>query len=112
MTACRICLKPAAGGVAYHKKCLQRLFDTGKLPHLDIDTGKLHTAALAMVGHTSLSGIQKKVSLGLDAKKTLLTVVAEGGTYILKPQTGTYPAIPENELVTTRMAELVGIETA
>ncbi|MEZ6069468.1 MAG: HipA domain-containing protein [Pirellulales bacterium] len=112
MTACRICLELIEGQDAYHKKCLKTLFDTGRLPRLDIDTGKLHTAALAMVGHTSLSGIQKKISLGLDAKKTALTVVAEGGAYILKPQTGTYPAIPENEHVTTRLAELVGIETA
>lgn len=111
MTACRICLT-LTQGEAYHKTCLKELFETGKPPQLDIDISKLHTAALAMVGHTSLSGIQKKISLGLDAKKTTLTVMAEGGAYILKPQTGAYPAIPENECVTTRMAELVGIETA
>lgn len=29
---------------------------------------------------------------------------------MLKPQTGTYPALPENEHVTTQLAKLVGIE--
>ena len=112
MSNCRVCLEPVRGEAAYHPRCLKTLFDTGKLPILDIDTSKLHTAALAMVGHTSLSGIQKKISLGLTSDRATLTVVAEGGGYILKPQTGTYPSVPENEHVTTRLAELVGIETA
>ena len=112
MSHCRVCLEPVRGEAAYHPRCLKTLFDTGKLPTLDIDNSKLHTAALAMVGHTSLSGIQKKISLGLASDRATLTVVAEGGGYILKPQTGTYPSVPENEHVTTRLAELVGIETA
>ena len=112
MSVCRVCLETTTGELACHPKCLRRLFDSGKLPTLDINIAKLHTAALAMVGHTSLSGIQKKISLGLAPDKAALTVVAEGGGYILKPQTGTYPSIPENEQVTTRIAELVGIETA
>jgi serine/threonine-protein kinase HipA len=112
MSVCRVCLDSTRGEALYHPSCVKQLFDTGRLPSLNINTGKLHIAALAMVGHTSLSGVQKKISLGLDAKKTTLTVVAEGGAYILKPQTGTYPSIPENEHVTTRIAELSGIETA
>lgn len=112
MTVCRACLEPTGSRGAYHRKCLRRLFDAVRPPRLDIDASRLHAAALAMVGHTSLSGVQKKIALGLDGPRTALTVMAEGGTYILKPQTGVYPAIPENEHVTTRLAELVGIETA
>jgi len=112
MSHCRVCLEPVHDEAANHSRCLKALFETGKLPALDIDASSLHTAALAMVGHTSLSGIQKKISLGLAADRTTLRVVAEGGDYILKPQTGTYPSVPENEHVTTRMANLVGIETA
>ena len=82
------------------------------MPHLDIELGKLHTAALAMVGHTSLSGVQKKISVGLSADRETLQVEAEGGRYILKPQTETYPFLPENEHVTTQLARLVGIEVA
>lgn len=112
MTVCRVCLEPTAEPGTDHPKCLRGLFGVGRPPRLDIDIAKLHTAAQAMVGHTSLSGVQKKISLGLDAKKAALRVVAEGGGYILKPQTGTYPAVPENEHVTTLMARRVGVETA
>ncbi len=63
-----------------------------------------------MVGHTSLSGIQKKISVNLAADRETLQVAAEGGRYILKPQTDTYPALPENEHVTTRLAQLADIE--
>ncbi len=112
MSPCYACLGSVDGSAAYHPRCLKSLFETGKLPALDIDTSRLHTAALAMVGHTSLSGVQKKISLGLVADKGILRVIADGGGYILKPQTGTYPSIPENEHVTTLLAKLVGIETA
>jgi len=112
MSICHICLGSVKGKTNYHSSCIKELFDTGKLPTIGIDTSKLHTAALAMVGHTSLSGVQKKISLGLSIDKQALTVVAEGSQYILKPQTGVYPSIPENEQLTTRLAKLVDIETA
>lgn len=72
---------------------------------------KLHLAALEMVGHTSLSGIQKKISINLGPRRATLRVAAEGGLYILKPQTD-YTAVPENEHVTTRLAQLTGIKVA
>jgi serine/threonine-protein kinase HipA len=112
MSICRICLEPTGGESAYHPHCLNELFDAKKPPYLDIDTGRMHTAALAMVGNTSISGVQKKISLGLSVDHARLMVVAEGSQYILKPQTGVYPFLPENEQVTTRLARLVGIETA
>jgi serine/threonine-protein kinase HipA len=96
----------------YHPRCLRGLFGTTKVPTLDLETSKLHTAALAMVGRTSLSGIQKKLSVNLSADRATLQVAAVGGRYVLKPQTGTYPALPENEHVTTQMATLVDIEVA
>ena len=109
---CRICLENVRGEADYHARCLRALFGSAKVPHLDIELGKLHTAALAMIGHTSLSGIQKKISVGISADRETLQVEAEGGRYILKPQTETYPFLPENEHVTTQLARLVGIEVA
>lgn len=109
---CRVCLQNVRGEADYHARCLRALFGSGKAPRLDIELGKLHTAALAMVGHTSLSGIQKKISVGLSTDRATLQVAAEGGRYILKPQTETYPHLPENEHVTTRLATLFGIEVA
>ncbi|MEX2186041.1 MAG: HipA domain-containing protein [Pirellulales bacterium] len=110
--SCRICLRDVRGDGHYHTRCLRALFRSGKAPRLDIEVSKLHTAALAMVGHTSLSGVQKKISVNLSADRETLQVAAEGGRYILKPQTGTYPALPENEHVTTQLAKLVDIEVA
>jgi serine/threonine-protein kinase HipA len=109
---CRVCLENVRGEKDYHERCMRALFGTAKVPKLDIELSKLHTAALAMVGHTSLSGIQKKISVNLAADRATLQVAAEGGRYILKPQTETYPALPENEHVTTRLAQLVEIEVA
>jgi serine/threonine-protein kinase HipA len=109
---CRICLGDVPDDNDYHVRCLRELFGTSKVPSLAIEVSKLHTAALAMVGHTAISGVQKKISVGLTADRTKLQVAAIGGRYVLKPQTGTHPAVPENEHVTTRLAGLVGIKTA
>lgn len=109
---CRVCLGEVRGDADYHSRCLRSLFGTSKVPSLDIETSKLHTAALAMVGHTSLSGIQKKISVNLSADRATLQVAAEGGRYILKPQTEAYPHLPENEHTTTQLARLFGIEVA
>lgn len=109
---CHICLGMVRGEKDYHDRCLRGLFRTSKVPTLDIEVSKLHTAALAMIGHTSLSGIQKKISVNLAADRATLQVAAEGGRYILKPQTESYPSLPENEHLTTRLAQLVEIEVA
>ena len=109
---CRICLGDVSGEDDYHPRCVRKLFNSSKVPQLDIELSKLHVAALAMVGHTSLSGIQKKISVNMEPRRAALRVAAEGGRYILKPQTETYPSVPENEHVTTRLAELAGIEVS
>ncbi len=106
---CRVCLKPVRDQ-DYHAACLRPLFGAAKVPQLDISLAKLHTAGLAMVGRSSLSGVQKKISVTLTTDRETLQVAAEGGRYILKPQTETFPALPENEHVTTCLAKLVEIE--
>lgn len=109
---CRICLGDVEDYDDYHPRCLRKLFKTSRVPKLDIEISKLHLAALEMVGHTSLSGIQKKVSVNLAPDRATLRVAAEGGRYILKPQTDTYPYLPENEHITTQLAELTGVEAS
>lgn len=108
MSACFICLEPLQEG-RYHPRCIRDLFGTGHLPTIDVEIAKLHTLALAMVGHTTLSGIQRKISLRLEAENRTLQVATEGGRFILKPQAQTFPHLPENEHVTMRMAAQVGI---
>lgn len=110
MSACLACLEPV-GASRYHARCLTALFGAPALPAIDLDLAKLHTAALAMVGRTSLSGVQRKISLGLtgDRKPTLQVEVAHA-RFILKPQAGTFPSLPENEHTTMRIASAFGIE--
>ncbi len=112
MKPCPICLEGLRGNEEYHSRCVKRLFGTSTVPTLEIELSKLHTAALAMVGHTSLSGIQKKISVNLSADRETLKVATTGGQYILKPQAGTFPHLPENEHVTTKLAQLSGLEVA
>lgn len=109
-SACGVCLGENQPGQEHHPDCVRTLFGTTTPPVIEVELAKLHTLALAMVGHTTLSGIQRKISVGLDRDRTTLRVALEGGHYILKPQAQTYPHLPENEHVTMRLAALVGIE--
>ena len=108
MKACLACLEPLEGGT-YHPRCARELFGTAHVPTLDLELAKLHTVALAMVGHTALSGVQRKISLRLESESRTLHVATEGGRFILKPQAQTFPNLPENEHLTMRMADRVGI---
>jgi serine/threonine-protein kinase HipA len=108
---CLICLEDVTGDRDYHPRCLKDLFGAPRLPTINVEVAKLHTLALAMVGKTTLSGIQRKVSLALSVKKTTLQLAVGPGCYLLKPQAQTYPATPENEHLTMRLAALVGIQT-
>jgi serine/threonine-protein kinase HipA len=108
VNVCFICLQPITGD-RYHPRCVRELFGTSHVPSIDVALAQLHTVALAMVGHTTLSGIQRKISLQLETKSRTLQVATEGGRFILKPQAQTFPHLPENEHVTMRMAERAGI---
>jgi len=111
VSTCLSCLRPLAAGDGYHAKCVRALFDARRPPAVvDVDLAKLHTLALAMVGRQSLSGVQRKVSVGLTADKQTLQVALGDSQYILKPQSATYPELPQNELLTMRIAELTGVQ--
>ena len=110
MSRCWSCGAPIDGDDRYHPECLRALFGTSRLPSIDIDSAQLHTLALAMVGHTSISGVQRKLSVRLDQARQTLRVAIDGGNFLLKPQAGTFPHLPENEWLTQRLATLVGIE--
>lgn len=111
MTGCWICLGELPEDTeTYHPRCLKTLFGATRAPAIEVSIAKLHTLALAMVGHTSISGIQRKISVSLSHDRATLQVAVEGGRYILKPQAQTYPHLPENEHLTMRLAALVGLE--
>ncbi len=58
----------------------------------------------------SIQGIQPKLSTILNTTEKTFEIVDINGKYILKPQHHIYPELPENEDLTMRMAETIGIE--
>lgn len=58
----------------------------------------------------SIQGIQAKLSVKLNVKQEVFEIVDQGGTYMVKPQSDTYPGVPQNEDLTMRLAASVGIE--
>ncbi|MDO8749412.1 MAG: HipA domain-containing protein [Candidatus Omnitrophota bacterium] len=78
-------------------KLIKEMFNTSKLPIIDFGLEDVSQKAQKSAGKLSISGVQPKLSMKLDKKNNALISVAEGGEYILKPQTVAFPNIPENE---------------
>jgi len=58
----------------------------------------------------SIQGVQPKLSARLNIKDNKFEVVDIGGRYILKPQHQYFPEMPENEDLTMRLAETIGLK--
>jgi serine/threonine-protein kinase HipA len=58
----------------------------------------------------SIQGVQPKLSAVFNIKDGKFELVDKGGKYILKPQHNVYYQMPENEDLTMRLAELIGLE--
>ncbi|MBU4251985.1 MAG: HipA domain-containing protein [Candidatus Omnitrophica bacterium] len=80
-----------------NKKLIKEMFNTSKLPIIEFGLQDVSQKAQKLAGKLSISGIQPKLSMKLDKKNNSLISVAEGGEYILKPQTSAFSYIPENE---------------
>lgn len=92
------------------EKFLKEMFHSSKLPVIDFGLNDIFQQAQKLAGKLSISGVQPKLSVTLDKKQNKLIVVSEGGEYILKPQTTTFPHIPENEQCCMDIAQELGIE--
>ena len=112
MTICWSCLEPEPDVGRYHAACATRVFGTPAVPTIDLDVAKLHTFALAMVGKTSISGVQRKVSLGFDDDRRTLRVATDRAQFILKPPSTVYPSTVENEITTMVLASRCGVAIA
>ena len=75
--------------------------------HEDLDS----LAEQVIRAQTSLTGVQPKLSLNLSKHEgcSRLTIVGLWGDYIFKPQTDSYPQLPENEDLTMHLAEAAKI---
>ncbi len=92
-----------------NEKFLRAMFNSSKWPVIDFALGDLSQKAQKLTGKLSISGVQPKLSVKLDKKNNILIPAAEGGEYILKPQTFTFPNIPENEQCCMEIAEKLNI---
>lgn len=91
-------------------------FGTPSPPAISYSLDQMDELAKQVVARSiAVPGVQPKLSMSVLKKAqehddSRLTVVgALGGYYILKPPSGRFPEMPENEHVTMRMAELFGI---
>ena len=111
MNGCRACLSPVNGGGEWHPRCVRALFGSPRIPAIDVDLARFQTLVLATVGQSSLSGVQRKLSLEpSDDGRTLRAAIA-GALYVLKPPSRDWDALPENEHLTMNLARLSGLAT-
>ncbi len=109
MSNCLICLEPLEQQDV-HPECSLQLYGTPEPPTIDLTLASMHTAALLMIGHTSISGMQRKISVKLSDDRLALHVATEAGQYILKPDTKSFPEVPANEHVTMLIARAAKLE--
>lgn len=96
--------------IKMNEKFLKAMFNSSKWPVIDFNLGEISRQAQKLTGKLSISGVQPKLSVKLDKKQNILVPAAEGGEYILKPQTSTFPNIPENEQCCMDIAEELNID--
>lgn len=117
MCKCLYCYKPLkAGEHDFHKGCASKIFESSSVPELCYTRANIKDLAREIVASsTTVTGVQPKLSLDIARASRhhplRFTIVGLWGRFILKPQTGRYPQLPELEDVTMHMAEAVGIST-
>ena len=65
--------------------------------------------AAEMMDKLSIQGVQPKLSVKLNVKKEIFEIVQKNGTFIFKPPHQYYDELPQNEDLTMKLAEVVGI---
>jgi serine/threonine-protein kinase HipA len=109
MSRCPISYEEIPDGTRYSREGLKRLSrrlrDLHDLPY---SAEEQRREAVARASRMSVQGMQPKLSARLNVARGLFDIVNAGGEYILKPQTH-YAQVPENEDLSMRLAETVGI---
>jgi len=113
---CLLCYKPLPQSeIDYHAKCTTKTFGTKQRPLIDFDETKLTTYAKKILNaHHTITGVQPKLSIWLEETKKNIrfTIIDRKSNYIIKPQSDTYNALPENEDLCMHLASEFGIKTA
>lgn len=102
--------------IDFHTKCSRSFFGSSQPPSLDVNLSDIESLALNILGRSaSVTGVQPKLPVDLKKNRkepARFTIVGLWGRYILKPPHKDYLQMPENEDLTMRLAESVGIKTA
>jgi len=107
MTVCPGCGKPSDG---WHAICLKKLFGRPELPDISsINDSSVVELALQTVGRLSISGVQAKLSVGLENSK--IAPASKKQKYILKPSVPQWLDMPQNENLIMSLAGEAGINT-
>jgi len=117
MKRCLYCYQPLGKGEPdIHTACSMKMFGQPIPPELPYSSEEIDKLALEVVkNHTTITGVQPKISLHLVAGENKLaskkfTIVGLWGGYILKLPTTHYPQLPEVEDLTMHLAELARIQ--
>jgi serine/threonine-protein kinase HipA len=101
----------------FHSHCSRSFFGTSTPPILPYSLNEMSELAQRVVERSvSVPGVQPKLSISIinearqKADNRLTVVGALGGNYILKPPSQDFKQMPENEHLTMRIAELLGIK--
>jgi serine/threonine-protein kinase HipA len=100
----------------FHTACSKKIFGTTTPPLLEYTNQQmLELAEKVIKSHTTVTGVQPKLSLGLNKISgelpQKLTIIGVWGAYILKPPTQNYPLLPELEDLTMHLAAIAGLKT-
>jgi serine/threonine-protein kinase HipA len=110
MNLCPITYLPCSDE-RYSVKGLHRL--SNKLQRLELfpyTQEEQITEATSRASKISIQGVQPKLSTRLNIKNSVFEVVDRKGIFILKPQNLIYRELPQNEDLTMRLAEKVGLD--
>jgi serine/threonine-protein kinase HipA len=101
----------SCGNNRYSDKGL-RVLSTGlrSLKDLEYTADEQRKEAFNRAARMSVQGVQPKLSAVLNFKEEKFEIVDKGGKYILKPQHHIFPEMPENEDLTMRLADEIGLE--
>ncbi len=116
-TNCLYCYLSVDEGKDFHEKCASLFFNSPIAPIVDYSLDEMEKLAKDIVDRSiSVPGVQAKLSMSVDksikgkSNNRLTVVGALGGNYIFKPPTTRFPEMPENEHLTMRIAELLGMK--
>lgn len=110
MNRCPITYNPC-GDIRYSETGL-RLLSPGltSLKDLEYTAEEQRQEAFYRATRMSVQGVQPKLSARLNIKEGKLEIVDTGGRYILKPQHQYFTEMPQNEDLTMRLADEIGLE--